>query len=68
MLLERVLPAAIFSAGKAEGAPRSIVTQATANAGGGKMDLALRVALDNAPLRVARRSFGFTKPFSSCLD
>ncbi|MEW8542968.1 MAG: hypothetical protein AB2693_05485 [Candidatus Thiodiazotropha sp.] len=35
---------------------------------GGKTAPALRVVPENAPLGVARRSFGITKPHSSRLD
>ncbi|MCW4345205.1 MAG: hypothetical protein N0E48_17880 [Candidatus Thiodiazotropha endolucinida] len=35
---------------------------------GGKIAPALRVAPEKAPLGVARRSFGITKPLSSRLD
>jgi hypothetical protein len=68
ILLERILPAAIFSAGKAEGAPCSTATQATDNAAGGKMEPALRVAPEKAPICVARLSIGFTNHLSSRLN
>jgi len=53
---------------KAEGAPCIDHTQATDNAAGRKNGSALRVAANKAPLRVARRLFGITKPHSSRLD
>ena len=62
------LPEPIFRPARPEGAPSSDPTRATEYAAVRKISLALRVAAEKAPLRVARRSFGVANLLSSRLD